>query len=140
MEQFAGFDNVGWTVQRLFSMFPRGGPGVGLVFLRLATATVVINELSTRFGATVFHWIFVAVMVVAACLVAGIITPVTSIVGFIFQIAGLISPNRNGDAASVMAFALIFLALALLGPGAYSIDARRFGRREIVIPPRTTPD
>jgi hypothetical protein len=34
----------------------------------------------------------------------------------------------------------IALALVFLGPGAYSIDARRFGRREIVIPPRSTPD
>ena len=29
---------------------------------------------------------------------------------------------------------LMPLALALLGPGAYSIDARLFGRQEIVIP------
>jgi uncharacterized membrane protein YphA (DoxX/SURF4 family) len=29
----------------------------------------------------------------------------------------------------------ILLALAILGPGAYSIDARLFGRREIIIPP-----
>jgi uncharacterized membrane protein YphA (DoxX/SURF4 family) len=34
----------------------------------------------------------------------------------------------------------IAIALVFLGPGAYSIDARRFGRREIVIPPRSTPD
>ena len=29
------------------------------------------------------------------------------------------------------------VALALLGPGAFSIDGRLFGRREIVIPPST---
>jgi uncharacterized membrane protein YphA (DoxX/SURF4 family) len=34
----------------------------------------------------------------------------------------------------------IAIALVFLGPGAFSIDARRFGRREIVIPPRPTPD
>jgi hypothetical protein len=27
------------------------------------------------------------------------------------------------------------VALALLGPGAFSLDGRLFGRREIVIPP-----
>jgi hypothetical protein len=34
----------------------------------------------------------------------------------------------------------IAIALVFLGPGAFSIDARRFGQREIVIPPRSTPD
>jgi hypothetical protein len=29
----------------------------------------------------------------------------------------------------------ILLAIALLGPGAFSVDARVFGRREIIIPP-----
>jgi hypothetical protein len=31
--------------------------------------------------------------------------------------------------------ALIAAALVLLGPGALSLDARWFGRREIIIPP-----
>jgi hypothetical protein len=34
----------------------------------------------------------------------------------------------------------IAIALVFLGPGAFSIDARLFGRREIVIPPRSKPD
>jgi hypothetical protein len=34
----------------------------------------------------------------------------------------------------------IAIALVFLGPGAFSVDARRFGRREITIPPRSTPD
>ena len=34
----------------------------------------------------------------------------------------------------------IAIALVFLGPGAFSIDARLFGRREIVIPPRSTRD
>ena len=33
--------------------------------------------------------------------------------------------------------AVISVAIALLGPGAYSLDGYLFGRREIVIPPRT---
>jgi uncharacterized membrane protein YphA (DoxX/SURF4 family) len=30
--------------------------------------------------------------------------------------------------------AIVCIALALLGPGAFSLDARLFGRREIIIP------
>jgi uncharacterized membrane protein YphA (DoxX/SURF4 family) len=115
-------------------MFPHGGPGVGLLLLRLATAIVVINEPSTRFGTTIFYWICVTGMVLAACLVVGFMTPVTSTVGFIFQIADLVNPNMNVDAAQVVAFALAFLALVLLGPGAYSVDGYLFGRRVLVRP------
>ncbi len=115
-------------------MFPHGGPGVGLLFLRLAVAIVVINELSTRFGTTVIHWIFVAAMVLVVCIIVGFMTPITSTAGFIFQITHLISPDRNSDAVLAMAFALTFLALALLGPGAYSVDGYFFGRRVLVHP------
>jgi guanyl-specific ribonuclease Sa len=31
---------------------------------------------------------------------------------------------------------LIAASIAMLGPGAYSVDGYLFGRREIVIPPR----
>ena len=40
-----------------------------------------------------------------------------------------------------MAFGLLFVigvAVALMGPGAFSVDCRLFGRREIVVP-RTRP-
>jgi uncharacterized membrane protein YphA (DoxX/SURF4 family) len=43
--------------------------------------------------------------------------------------------------ARLLAFGMIITAtaLALLGPGAYSLDGRLFGRREIVIPPSSRP-
>jgi uncharacterized membrane protein YphA (DoxX/SURF4 family) len=33
-----------------------------------------------------------------------------------------------------LSLAIVCIALALLGPGAFSLDARLFGRREIIIP------
>jgi len=40
------------------------------------------------------------------------------------------------DSRTEIAFATtILLAIVILGPGAFSIDARLFGRREIIIPP-----
>jgi uncharacterized membrane protein YphA (DoxX/SURF4 family) len=40
----------------------------------------------------------------------------------------------------VIPFAVICLSLVALGPGAYSIDARLFGRKQLRIPPRDPPD
>jgi uncharacterized membrane protein YphA (DoxX/SURF4 family) len=115
-------------------MFPHGGPGVGLLFLRLAAAIVISNELSRRSGSAVFHWIPVVLIVLAASLALGFMTPIASTLAFIFQIAGLISHSRNSDAAFVIASALAFLALVLLGPGGYSVDGYLFGRRVLVRP------
>jgi hypothetical protein len=39
------------------------------------------------------------------------------------------------DATTLTPSLPVAIALALLGPGAYSIDARIFGRRVIILPP-----
>ena len=70
----------------------------------------------------------------------GFLTPVGSVVAALVSAGTALSwlpelPSdllqRRPDAAFV---AVIALALAFLGPGGCSIDARLFGRREIVIP------
>ncbi|HEU4386626.1 MAG TPA: hypothetical protein VFV34_02430 [Blastocatellia bacterium] len=43
------------------------------------------------------------------------------------------NPTFDGR-LTVLLLVMISAALALLGPGAYSLDARPFGRREIIIP------
>ena len=44
--------------------------------------------------------------------------------------------SSTGFDATVLILSMpVAAALALLGPGAYSIDARVFGRRVIVLPP-----
>jgi hypothetical protein len=54
-------------------------------------------------------------------------------------VLGLIRvPMLNVSSAEVSAIftAVIAIALLCLGPGAYSLDARRHGHREIIIPAR----
>ena len=45
-------------------------------------------------------------------------------------------PNLFDEKLSAILAAIIAVAIVFLGPGAFSLDARLFGRREIIIPPR----
>jgi len=87
----------------------------------------------------------------AAIGLAAIATGALLLVGFLTPVAGALvglgtlgialawfpaaTPNLF-DAKLPAAFAVIMsAAIVFLGPGAFSIDARMFGRREIIIPP-----
>lgn len=72
------------------------------------------------------------------CLVGGIVvllwigfwTPVAAIAAAAIQIALMVLDQRLD--ASVVVSAAVSVALAMLGPGAWSLDARLFGRKRIV--------
>jgi uncharacterized membrane protein YphA (DoxX/SURF4 family) len=76
-----------------------------------------------------------------ACLLVGFLTPIGSILVAIATIGNAISllppPAGNLFDSKLVSFEIVAIAaaIALLGPGAFSLDARLFGRREIVIPP-----
>jgi putative oxidoreductase len=71
-----------------------------------------------------------ASLVVAILLLIGLATPVTGIVDAAIQIGIMILGKRH-DSSSLVAAAL-GMALAMLGPGAWSLDARVFGRKRVV--------
>lgn len=76
-----------------------------------------------------------------ACLLIGFLTPVVSIAIAIGSLAIALSwlPIVAGTLSdgTLASFEMIVMAaaIALLGPGAFSLDALLFGRHEIVIPP-----
>jgi hypothetical protein len=47
-------------------------------------------------------------------------------------------PNLFASIPSLVLLAVVAVAVMLLGPGAFSLDARLFGLREIIIPPART--
>jgi ABC-type sugar transport system permease subunit/uncharacterized membrane protein YphA (DoxX/SURF4 family) len=133
------------TLQRLFSTFPRGGPGVGLLLLRLALGTAalvqaklyLIDPSHTTLGA----WIGGLLAALGgALIVVGFLTPLASALialgsaGIVF--AWFPAPMMNIiDTLLAGGFVIVMsVAIAFLGPGAFSVDCRLFGRREIVIP------
>lgn len=113
-------------------MFPPGLPGVGLLLMRASVAVALLFEHYASRG-LLSTWILVAVILLSLAISVGYFTPIATIVGLLFH--ALIWFRLGGENLTMTA--IVFLdavALTLLGPGGYSIDAYRFGRRVVVLP------
>jgi putative oxidoreductase len=124
-------------VQRLFSTFPEGWPGAGLVFLRAVAAIPAIQHglagLLTAPSPTIIALRLVT-MGVAALLLVGFWTPIAGVSMAIAEMClALLHVNDPGTHIQLGALGA---SLAMLGPGAWSVDARLFGRKRIQIPRR----
>jgi putative oxidoreductase len=123
-------------VQRLFSVFPEGWPGAGLVLLR-AVATVPLLQFIESAGAPLSMPLIAVHLLEAICsslLIIGLWTPISAGVISISEIALLFFPGS--DFSMHIVTATIGAAIAMIGPGAWSVDARLFGRKRIRIPSR----
>ncbi len=118
-------------------MFPHGWPGNALVLLRVSVAAATLLSLS---GSQELRaaWVLIGIIVVAAALIVGIMTPIVALLAIAVQLARSIS--LGVDRTGVIIPLLDALALSLLGPGAYSIDAYFFGRRVVLLPRKNDPD
>jgi|SRR5277367_1807317 len=121
-------------MQRLFSTFPNSWPGCGLLLLRLAAALPLVlgptPQLASASNARQFA-LQVVVQGVGGLLVIGLWTPFSAALQLIVESWSTISTGILDQ--SHIASAVIGLSLTMLGPGAWSVDARLFGRRRIDI-------
>jgi len=131
-------------LQKLFCTFPDGRPGFGLLLLRALVSVTLITQAITQLTAANHDLLNVCVagveLLIAACLLVGFLTPFVAIViglGAIF-LAFLDVPlpaqypfNTLHTLINVIVLSVVIF---FLGPGAFSFDARMFGRREIRIP------
>jgi putative oxidoreductase len=123
---------TGGILQRLFSTFANGWPGFGLLLQRVLAGTMLV-----RFGIVELTGTPVSTsmipQIVAACagilLLAGLWTPV---VGTLIAVVELwIASTCIGDPSIPIILATLGGTAAMIGPGAWSIDARLFGRKHI---------
>jgi hypothetical protein len=118
-------------MQRLFSMFPGGMPGLGLIILRLCVVSSLLTIVSARGPFAFASWTGVGLGLLSLLMILGALTPAACTVGALIETLCLL--DRQGTETRYIVFALLVsAALGLLGPGAFSVDARLFGRRLIV--------
>lgn len=122
-------------MQRLFSTFANGWPGIGLLLLRLLTATVLFHSVVTHFGQPIPHTSTVLRIVGAGAgllLLAGLWTPLAGTLIALLEV--WITFSFAADPLIHIVLATLGATLAMIGPGAWSIDARLFGRKRIEAP------
>ena len=119
-------------LQRLFSTFADGWPGAGLLLQRLAAGTVLLYHVIVCLSdGTACAQIVprAAGAVAGAFLLFGLWTPVA---GTVVAVASAwIAWSSGSDARVSVILAAMGATLAMIGPGAWSIDAHLFGRRRI---------
>jgi hypothetical protein len=121
-------------VRRLYSTFAGGLPGVGLLIMRVVAGTVLIWRGIENLGAEPpISPPFIHIMRIALGLLAGagLWTPVSGAVTALLEVGLLLV--RGGDIWLHVLLATLGICLSLLGPGAWSVDARLFGWRRIDI-------
>ncbi len=134
-------------MRRLYSTFPGSLPGAGLLLLRITIGGGLLIHASS--------WLIepqtssngmwapgLLALVVGISFTLGFLTPLASSVSALAGIAIRFSHPQWGASMTgllgVSPLATV-LAITLLGPGAFSIDAYFFGRRKIIVP-RVTPN
>jgi uncharacterized membrane protein YphA (DoxX/SURF4 family) len=116
-------------------MFPPGLPGLALLLLRASVAIALLVETYGQ-RQVLPAWTQVAAILISLALSVGYLTPVAAAAALVFHalIGFALDGGLNGAAVAIV-LSIDALALTLLGPGAYSLDSRRFGRRLVVLPP-----
>ena len=122
-------------MQRLFSTFPQGLPGIGLVLLRAAVAIPLVQQaIVGLLNASPPAPLGLLAAGAALLLLVGLWTPVAGVLVAVAELG--LALSHPAEPWTFVHFGTLGAALAMLGPGGWSVDARLFGRKHIQIPQR----
>ena len=126
-----------YALQRLFSTFPDGWPGLGLLILRVGLSghliVIAISDLSARSSEPIAVATNLTAAVGGIIVLAGLWTPIVGALVAVDEAWIALSFHSPGQEHTWIhiCLAVISTSVAMLGPGAWSIDARLFGRRRL---------
>jgi uncharacterized membrane protein YphA (DoxX/SURF4 family) len=129
-------------LRRLYSTFPGSLPGAGLLLLRITIGAGLLIH--------TFSWLIepqtsnngmwapgLLALVISISFLLGFLTP---LVGSLSALAGIairwLHPEWSASMTGLLSVSplVMVIAITLLGPGAFSLDAYFFGRRKIIVP------
>jgi putative oxidoreductase len=123
---------TGAPLQRLFSTFANGFPGIGLLLQRSITAVAVGCSIFARFHGGPQHGSVAPLLIdggAALLILIGLWTPFAGAAIACCELWVVVS--RVGEFWPPLVLATLGATLAMIGPGAWSIDAVLFGRKQI---------
>jgi hypothetical protein len=113
-------------MHRLYLSFPNGGLGFGLLLLRLIVATWFLATGIPMVGASPLASFFALLLISAALSsIAGVGTSAITLVGAACSTILLLLGSEPYPWFPVLQIAVLSGSLVLLGPGGYSLDAKR---------------
>jgi putative oxidoreductase len=126
------YDPVGGVLQRLFSSFAGGWAGAGVLLQRILTAILLARSCIIGLAGAPFSLTMIPHLIggcAAILLLIGLWTPIVGVLIVIIELWVVL--NHISDPGMPILLATLSGTAAMIGPGAWSIDARLFGRKHI---------
>jgi len=119
-------------LRRLFSTFAHGWPGAGLLLLRLVTAVALLSQVIVALPTGhSLQSVAIAILtgIVALLLLVGLWTPITGTLAAPIELRNVFA--RLDNPWMCVLLGALCVSIAMIGPGAWSVDARRYGWKRI---------